>query len=248
MDTVYLRAQIQSSDLLLALEPEEFGAIIVEAIRRGGPGNHLSAHVYAAFYPDVPNPNAAYPANRSAQVRQAVYESWSWLEAQGFLIWSDEMNGRNGFRSLSRRAERLEPEQYPQFAAARAIPHDIIHSRIRTEVWGDFVRGRYASATFNAARQIEIAVREAAGLAENVRGVDLMRQAFHAQTGPLTDMAVEFAEREARAHLFAGYYGAYRNPIAHRDVDIDDPIEAMELVMMASHLLRIVDARVAALA
>lgn len=57
------------------------------------------------------------------------------------------------------------------------------------------------------------------------------------------DPEQEEAEREALMHLFAGAVGSYKNPHSHRNVPMEDAGEATEIVMLASHLLRIVDAR-----
>jgi len=56
-------------------------------------------------------------------------------------------------------------------------------------------------------------------------------------------MSAEKSERQATSNLFAGALGSYRNALSHRDVNIDDADEAMELVLLANHLLRIVDRR-----
>ncbi|WFU39870.1 TIGR02391 family protein [Bradyrhizobium sp. CB82] len=104
-------------------------------------------------------------------------------------------------------------------------------------------RGKYDTAVFEAMKAVEVSVRNAASLSDKDIGVWLMRKAFDPENGPLTDKATEKAEREARSSLFAGAIGSYKNPHSHRNVALDDPDEAAEIILVANHLLRIVDAR-----
>ena len=96
-------------------------------------------------------------------------------------------------------------------------------------------------AVFQAFREVEIAVREAAGYVSTDHGVPMMRKAFKPQGGPLTDQNnPDEGEREALAALFAGAIGSYKNPYSHRHEHIQAD-EAVEMIMLANHLLRIVD-------
>jgi hypothetical protein len=56
-------------------------------------------------------------------------------------------------------------------------------------------------------------------------------------------MSAEGGERVGRMELFAGAIASYKNPHSHRDVNLDNAYEALEIIFLANHLLRIVDAR-----
>lgn len=92
---------------------------------------------------------------------------------------------------------------------------------------------------------MEEAVRKAGGYGDTEIGVELMRKAFNPNGGPLAEMNQEKGEREALSHMFAGAIGSYKNPHSHRTVNLTDAREAQEMVVHASHLLRIVEDRAA---
>ncbi|HLG85126.1 MAG TPA: TIGR02391 family protein [Bradyrhizobium sp.] len=236
---------IPEVDYLLSLEAEDLAAFVLIAssdLRQNG----LVSFGYLMSTVESPYPHSpGYKDRRTDQIRLALAEAWNWLEVQGLLLPAPGINGPNGFRVFSRRAAKMaSADEVKTFARSRRIERDRLHPRIAQTVWSAYMRGEYDVAVLQAMKAVEIYVREAGGFGAGDIGVDLMRRAFHEDTGPLTDKSVEKSERQARSALFAGAIGSYKNPHSHREVNLNDPDEALEIVHLANHLLRIVDGRV----
>lgn len=226
--------------VLLALEPEELAAKLLFLIRK-----RISASPHMVILSNlIGELRGGYPDEKLDQAVLAMTEAWLWLEVQCLLIPAPSQVGNATWRVLSRRARKFENEEdFASLAAARLLPAEVLHPAMRKVVWQAFMRGEFDTAVFQAMRAVEIAVRDAAGFAAGDHGLTMIRNAFQKGKGQLSKPSDDEGEQEALSHLFAGAYGRYRNPHSHRKVELDDPREAIEIIMLANHLLRIVEER-----
>ena len=233
-------------NVLVNLEPEELAGKLLFVLRKRTPygGKYHLGNLMREFWMTTPPIKHPYEsAQDRALIELAIAEAWAYLEAQGLLISSPE-DGQHGWRVLSRRARKFESEaEFARSSVARLLPKEVLHPSIAEKVWMAFMRGDFENAAFQAMKAVEVAVRGAAGYGNDRFGVPMMRDAFSPGKGPLTDLGADGGEQVARMEVFAGAIGSYKNPSSHREIDLDDPVEALEIILFANHLLRIVDAR-----
>jgi uncharacterized protein (TIGR02391 family) len=119
----------------------------------------------------------------------------------------------------------------------------MLHPLLRGDVHHDFLAGKFGKAVFGAFKMVEMQVREATQLSESDHGALLMQIAFNEKNGPLTDPEEDPTQRKALRMLFEGSYGRFRNPEGHKNRVFADPIEAMQELMLAGRLLRLIEER-----
>ena len=172
--------------------------------------------------------------------QERIADAWAWLESHALLAPSVVDPPTSKAQRVSELGEQLlrDPAATARVWAQERLSGDLAAELASARA--NFDRGDFETA-FAAMKAVEVAVRDASGLANDQLGVPLMRAAFNpSKNGPLCDHEAEGGEQQAIADLFAGAIGAYKNPASHRTVHYDDPMEAAEVIQLADLLLRIV--------
>ena len=166
-------------------------------------------------------------------------EAFVWLEHEMFIAPLPDQQGE--WRYITRRGKKiLESEDFGAYLMSSLLRSEELHPILARKVKPLFLRGDYDTAIFQAFKAVEVQVRKVGGYAKSDLGVNLMRKAFHPQTGKLTNSHSEPAEKEAMLSLFAGAIGLFKNPTSHRNIETITPQEAADYIKVADCLLKMV--------
>lgn len=233
-----LKSMLPDAASVLALEPEELGGVLIEHFNSMTTQEQfqLNRHNFLMLGDHGYGPD---PQDRLACV---FAEAWAWLERECLIALRPNAGGSYGYFITRRGQKLIDRNVYEAYRRATMLPRSLLHPRIESRVYPSFLRGAYDTAVFEALREVEVAVRDTAGFGPDSYGVDLMRDAFNPAKGPLTDKTSLKAEQEAMANLFAGAVGLYKNSSSHRTGTVQAAV-AVEVIVLASHLLRLVEER-----
>lgn len=227
--------------VLLDLPPEELAISLLAFLNSLPPRDRRSVRYSNFIYTYI---REVYQHPESDEVILAIREAWAVLTRDGLTAIIPDST--DSYFITKRGASVTSPQDIETYRKASLLPNRLLRADLAAYVLSDFNRGDYEAAIFKAFKHVEVTVRKAGGFTNADIGTKLMRKAF-GPTGPLADKTVVDAEQLAIADLFAGAIGAYKNPSSHRYVSFTDPGVAVELILAANHLLRIVDDRVSAL-
>lgn len=165
--------------------------------------------------------------------------AWSWLERE--LMIASKPGGVDWYFITPLGKDLLGSSNFDSYMHGRILPSEGLDPILLKKVKTSFLSGDYDTAIFQAFREVEVRVRDRAGLGPDYYGVKLMTEAFKPDGGILTDPSMVTSEKISRMELFKGSIGAFKNPSSHRYIDLNDPNEAAGIIQMANILLKIIE-------
>lgn len=229
---------LPDASAILALEPEELAGLAMELILAGESGGPSRLHPTSFTSPETVG---AFDPGIRNEIAYALAEGWNWLIREGLL--APRPGDTFGWHFVTRRGKKIRNRSDVRaYADSVLLPRGTLAPRLVDVCWPAYIRGDYDTAVFQAFKELEVLIRDTGGYSPQDYGVDLARKAFDEKGGPLADMRKPPSERQALAHLVAGALGSYKNPHSHRKVKVGAE-EACEMIVLASHLIKIVEAR-----
>ena len=229
---------IPDHEILLNLEPEELGGIILEYLN----SQTTKEREMLGYSNLVSNEGLRnYPHTHKDDIHYALIEARIWLMNEGLLAQTPGQG--EGWVFVTRRGRKLKnADAVEAYRKANLLPKELLHPVMINKVWPLFLRGVYDTAVFQAFKEVEIAVRDAGRYAKADHDVELMEKAFDPKTGKLTESDHTEGEKRGILALFKGAMGVYKKPTSHQKANFSAE-RAAEAIIFANHLFKIVDSR-----
>ena len=237
-----LLKHLPDEEQLLHRSLDEIGGCILQALVEERANNlrykfHPKNEISGCF----PAHGGRYRHETWNQLQHILMEAFSWLQVEGLVAETPEQSN-TGWQFVTRRGLAAASD-FGGYRSGKGLDREHLVEPLSQRAWPLFIAGQFDAAIMQAFKEVEIAVRSAGGFRQEDYGVDLMRRAFNPEKGQLTDARAPAGERDALASLFSGAIGYFKNPQSHRNVGTIDPRDAVELIMLANHLLRVIASR-----
>lgn len=138
-----------------------------------------------------------------------------------------------GFRFPEREFRRVV-EKYA------LMPESYVHPILIKKCFSLLNSREFDSAVMQAFKSVEVVTREKIGAPNDMFGERLLKKAFNADDGILTNMKLPKSERCAFLNYITGAFSFYRNSSAHRDIELDF-VSAFDRIAVASDLLKAIE-------
>jgi hypothetical protein len=106
----------------------------------------------------------------------------------------------------------------------------------------NLVSGEFDMAIAAAFKAVEVRMRDRAGLSTSLYGTRLAKAFFARVTATSLQRAERKGQLADEEHLFEGLMGLYLDRAVHEMPHVDSMEYALEIIISAAHLLRIVEA------
>lgn len=227
----------------ITARPDQTGPALIASIKHDfaqrPPGGFTDRWHPNNFRSDLGSLYGVNPSDHRLLV--ALGEAVRWCLNAGLLV--ERLEDNYGWLLLSRAGQAFKPGDVSLVRLQQILSAELLHPRVRQASLGVFNIGKQSAAVFQAYQDLEEAIHTAAGLPRGVHGQQVAARAFDPLNGPLRDPEAPEPERKGLRDLMIGALALYKNPRSHRSVRLD-PEEAAELLIVASQLMRHVDAAV----
>jgi len=236
-----VNAWCPSPETLRTMSPADIGRRVLPSLRQYHERGFAPRDLARGF-------GEQYGQFLSREMMSLYMEGLWWLMRQGLLVEDPtQMVGATWYRLSRDGLAFIATSRTPTSLAVDAPVRTLLHPRILASAVPIYERDAdsHVEAVAVAFIQVETMTRErikaVRGSPSSESGIKLFSEAFNPPDGVLLLPGIDSGEAHGLRNLFAGAYGALRNPHAHGFVRFESDEEVLRLLVVASQLLTMLE-------